>query len=86
MEGGRVSKHGRSVYRRPDGTWVNKRNDSDRASSLHRTQDEAKEEATRMLGNSGGGELTIMERDTGRIRDKITVPPGNDPFPPRDKK
>jgi hypothetical protein len=33
----------------------------------------------------GGGEVKIHGTD-GKIRDSRTVPPGNDPFPPRDKK
>jgi len=37
-----------------------------------------------MLGNQGGGELTVMGRN-GRIRSKDTIPPGNDPCPPRDR-
>jgi hypothetical protein len=37
-----------------------------------------------MLGNQGGGELTIKGRD-GLIRSKDTVAPGNDPNPPRDR-
>ena len=38
-----------------------------------------------ILGNDGGGEAVIHGRD-GKIRDSDTVPPGNDPMPPRDKK
>lgn len=68
----------RSVFRRADGTWVNQRNGAERASSLHDTQKEAIASAESMLGNAGGGELTVMGRD-GRIRSKDTVPPGNDP-------
>jgi hypothetical protein len=49
----------RTVSRRPDGTWANKRNDADRASSLHDTQKEAADAARHMLENQGGGELTI---------------------------
>ena len=44
----------RTVYRR-DGEWINKRNDSDRASSKHKTQGEAVDAAREMLGNQGGG-------------------------------
>jgi len=73
----------RMVYRRPDGDWVNKRNDSDRASSLHKTQSSAEASARSMLKNQGGGELSTKGLD-GRIRSKDTIPPGNDPFPPRD--
>ncbi len=74
----------RSVFRRPDGDWVNKRNDAGRASSLHRTQREAEKAARDMLRNQGGGELTTHGVD-GRIRSKDTIEPGNDPFPPRDR-
>lgn len=74
----------RSVFRREDGQWANKRNDADRASSLHRTQAEAESAARRQLHHQGGGELSTMGRD-GRIRSKDTIAPGHDPFPPRDK-
>lgn len=73
----------RTVYRRGD-EWVNKRNGSDRASSVHRTQSEAERTARDMLQNQGGGELTIKGRD-GQFRSKDTISPGNDPNPPRDK-
>lgn len=73
----------RTVYRRSDGTWVNKRNDASRASSVHRTQREAEDAAKDMLRNQGGGDLTIKGTD-GKIRSKDTIPPGNDPNPSRD--
>ena len=72
----------RTVYRR-DGEWINKRNDSGRASSVHGTQQEALDAARGMLQNQGGGELAIKGRD-GLIRSKDTIYPGNDPNPPRD--
>jgi hypothetical protein len=59
----------RTVYRRPDGSWVNKHNDSERASSLHDTQKEAEDAARRMLHNEGGGELSTHGLD-GKIRSK----------------
>jgi len=74
----------RTISRRPDGTWENKRNDSDRASSVHTTQQAAEEAAREMLQNQGGGELTIKGLD-GKIRSKDTISPGNDPNPPKDK-
>ena len=74
----------RTVYRRPDGTWANKRNDAERASSIHETQERAIRQAKQMLQNQGGGELITKGVD-GRIRSKDTIPPGNDPNPPRDK-
>lgn len=74
----------RTVYKRPDGNWVNKRNDAEKASSVHKTQGDAAATAKGMLGNQGGGELIIKGVD-GRIRSKDTIPPGNDPNPPRDR-
>jgi hypothetical protein len=73
----------RTIYKRSDGTWINKRNDAGRASSVHRTQKDAAQSGREMLKNQGGGELTIKGVD-GRIRSKDTIAPGNDPFPPRD--
>lgn len=74
----------RTVYRRDDGAWVNKRNASSRASSVHDTQAEANAAAREMLHNQGGGELTTMGRDH-LIVSKDTIAPGNDPIPPRDR-
>lgn len=78
------NKKDRIVFRRPDGTWVNKRNDSDRVSSLHKTQKDAEDAARQMLKNQGGGEL-ITKGINGKIRSKDTIEPGNDPNPPKDK-
>jgi len=74
----------RTVYQLPDGRWANKRNDADKASSLHDTQREAWDAARENLSNQGGGELTVMGRG-GRIVSKDTIPPGHDPNPPKDK-
>jgi hypothetical protein len=74
----------RTVYKRYDGAWINKRNDSDRASSKHGTQREAENTARDMLRNQGGGELTTKGLD-GKFRSKDTIAPGNDPNPPKDK-
>ena len=68
----------RTISQRPDGTWENKRNDADRASSVHKTQAEAQEAACEMLRNQGGGEMTTKGRD-GQFRAKDTISPGNDP-------
>jgi len=76
-------KQDRIVYRRDDGAWVNKKNDANRASTLHDTQKDAINTATQMLQNQGGGELTTKGLD-GKIRSKDTIPPGNDPNPPKD--
>lgn len=74
----------RTVSRRGDGTWQNKRNDSERASSLHPTQRAALAAAKDMLQNQGGGELTTKGLK-GKIVSKDTIAPGNDPNPPRDR-
>lgn len=68
----------RTISRRPDGTWANKRNDASRATSIHQTQSAAQDAARDNLKNQGGGEL-ITKGVNGRIRDKDTVSPGNDP-------
>ena len=74
----------RTVYQRPNGDWVNKRNGAGKASSVHSRQGDAAAVAKAMLSNQGGGELTIMGRDH-KIRSKDTIAPGNDPNPPRDR-
>lgn len=74
----------RIVYQRDDGMWANKRNDAGKASSVHDTQKDAIVSAKGILRNQGGGELTTKGRD-GKINSKDTIPPENDPNPPRDK-
>ena len=78
-----MSDNDRSVYRCRDGKWANKRDGASQPSSLHDTQAEAQNAARRNLRNSGG-ELKTMGRN-GRIRSKDTIPPGNDPNPPKDR-
>jgi hypothetical protein len=79
-----MSNKNRTVYRRSNGDWVNKRNDSDRASSVHTTQRDAENTAKEMLKNQGGGELTT-KGENGQIRSKDTIRPAKDPNPPQDK-
>ena len=74
----------RTVFKRDDGLWANKRNDANRATSLHPTQAAAIDAARANLESQGGGELTTKGLD-GRFRSKDTIAPGNDPFPPRDR-
>ena len=71
----------RMVYKRDDGSWANKREDAAKPSSIHDTQKEAVNAAREMLQNQGGGELTIKGRN-GLIREKDTISPGKDPYPP----
>lgn len=72
----------RMVFQRSDGSWAQKRLDSTRASSVHPTQYAAQNAARDMLKKSGGGEL-ITKGMNGKIRDKDTVAPGRDPYPPK---
>ncbi len=73
----------RTIYQTPNG-WANKRNGAGRPEGVYSTQKEAIDTARQNLKNSGGGEMTIQGKD-GRFREKDTVPPGNDPCPPKDK-
>lgn len=77
-------KNDRIIYKNENGEWVNKKLNSDKASSLHRTQKDAEDAAREMLKNQGGGELITKGLD-GKIRSKDTIAPGNDPNPPKDK-
>jgi predicted RNase H-like HicB family nuclease len=81
----KVAPERRHVVPNADGGWDVKKPGADRASSHHDTQGEAEQRAKEILGNAGGGEAVIHDRG-GKIRDKDTVPPGKDPFPPRDKR
>jgi hypothetical protein len=78
-----AKKKDRIVYRNSDGEWVDKRVDASRPASKYPTQKEAIDSARGHLENSGGGELTVKGLD-GKIRSKDTIPPGNDPNPPKD--
>lgn len=69
----------RYVTKHPSG-WALKSLGGKRASSVHSTQGEAEKLAKQTVRNLGGGEVRIQGRDSD------TVPPGNDPKPPRDKK
>lgn len=72
----------RHVVPNPDGGWDVKKPGASRASSHHDTQAGAIDRGEEILHNAGGGELLTHNRD-GVIRDKKTVAPGNDPYPPK---
>lgn len=65
-----------------DGQWGVRREGTSRLTSLHRLKQEAVDRARALCRSSGGGELFIHGLD-GKIQSRDTVPPGNDPFPPR---
>ncbi|MEO6503277.1 MAG: DUF2188 domain-containing protein [Jatrophihabitantaceae bacterium] len=75
----------RHVVPGKNGGWDVKAPDASRASAHTETQKEAIDRAKEIVHNAGGGEVPIHGRD-GKIRNSDTVKPGNDPFPPRDKK
>jgi len=65
--------------------WAVKKAGVDCASGKFDTQHEAEQFAKQVVGNLGGGEVRIQDHH-GRWRDSDTVPHGNDPHPPRDRK
>ena len=71
------SPNDRYVVRNPDGGWDVKAAHAKRSSKHTQTQAEAIENAKRVVGNAGEGEVRIQGRD-GRFRDNDTVAPGND--------
>ncbi|MCI0529768.1 MAG: DUF2188 domain-containing protein [Nitrospira sp.] len=79
-----MGKNDRYVTRHEDG-WAVKKPGAERASSVHDTQQEAEGRAKEIVENLGGGEVRIQGRD-GKWRDSDTVPPGNDPNPPKDRR
>lgn len=74
----------RYVVKHPDG-WAVKKPNAERASGIFDKQGDAERAAKQTVRNEGGGEVRIQGRD-GKWRDSDTVPPGNDPNPPRDTK
>ena len=64
----------RTVYKRHDGKWVNKRNDRTRATSLHDTQDEATASAEAYLKRQRGGRLTVMNADGQILSNEVLFP------------
>ena len=73
----------RHVVPDPKGGWNVKAPGGKRASAHTGTQAEAERRAKEIVGNLGGGDV-VIHRPDGTIRDSDTVPPGNDPHPPKD--
>lgn len=78
------NRNQRHVTRRQDGNWQVRAPHASRASAVEPTQGAATDRARQILENDGGGEL-VIHRTNGRIRDSDTIPPANDPCPPRDR-
>ena len=79
-----MAKNDRFVVRHGD-DWAVKKANAERASGVFPTQAQAEREAKAIVRNLGGGEVRVQGRD-GHWRDSDTVPHGNDPNPPRDRK
>ena len=65
--------------------WAVKQGGVERPEAVFHKQSDAERAAKQTVGGLGGGEVRIQGRD-GKWRDSDTVAPGNDPFPPRDKR
>ncbi|MGW1792389.1 DUF2188 domain-containing protein [Streptomyces tubercidicus] len=70
------------VTQRSDGKWQAKAEGAARASTVAGTQAAADRRAAEISRNSGGGEVVRHGRD-GSIKDKRTIAPGSDPYPPK---
>lgn len=68
-----------------DDGWGVQRAGGERPSGVHPTQAAAEAAAKKIAKNQGGGEV-VIHRPDGTIRDKDTIPPANDPHPPKDTK
>lgn len=71
-------KGDRVVGPHPDGGWQSKAHGAKRAGYRTGTQAEAMRRSRKTIRNTCGGEMVVQGRD-GRIRQKNTIPRGNDP-------
>ncbi|PVB26549.1 DUF2188 domain-containing protein [Mycobacteroides abscessus] len=73
----------RYVVPNADGkSWDIKKGDAQRSSGNFERQSDAIKRAGEIVGNLGGGEVVIQNKG-GKIREKNTIKPGNDPYPPK---
>lgn len=80
-----MTNNNRHVLPNQGGGWDVRAPGAVRASAHTATQADALRRARTIVGNAGGGEVVIHGRN-GQIRDSDTIAPGNDPYPPRDRK
>ena len=80
-----MARNERHVVPSRGGGWDVKAPRAERSSAHTQTQEQAIDRAREIVHKSGGGDVVIHGRH-GQIRDSDTVEPGNDPFPPRDKR
>ena len=76
-----MKKSNYNIFKTNDG-WKSKRQDADKSFRIFPTQKEAIDATKKVLNNNNGGELIIHGHD-GKIREKNTILPAVDPFPPR---
>jgi hypothetical protein len=74
---GKANDNDRHVVKHDDG-WAVVKEDHQRASAVKPTQREARQRAREIVGNLGGGEM-VTHGENGKIREKDTIAPGNDP-------
>ena len=79
-----MSKNDRYVVKHGS-DWAVKQGGSRASEGVYNTQARAERVAKQTVASLGGGEVRIQGRDA-KWRDSDTVPPGNDPFPPRDRR
>lgn len=77
-----MGEHDRHVVPNPNGGWDVKAPGASRTSAHTDTQAAAIARAREIIHKAGGGELLTHGQD-GKIRAKDTIPPGNDPYPPK---
>lgn len=70
------------ITRSPRGGWKSVVNGNSRASFTARTQKQVYDKQVQSFRKSGGGEILVCGRDDA-IRDKNTIAPMKDHFPPR---
>jgi hypothetical protein len=80
-----MPRNERHVVPNRDGGWDIQKPGATRSSGHAQTQRDAIDRSREILGNDGGGEI-VVHRPDGSIRDSDTVPPANDPNPPRDRR
>lgn len=73
-----AKKSDRIVGPHPKGGWQAKAPGAKRASVRTDMQKAAMDKTRNIVENQGGGEMTVQGKD-GRIRQKNTIKPGNDP-------
>jgi Uncharacterized protein conserved in bacteria (DUF2188) len=80
-----MPRNERHIVPNPTGGWDIRKPGADHSSGHFDRQSDAIDRAKEILGRDGGGEAVIHGTDN-LIRNRDTVAPGNDPFPPRDKR